>query len=438
MNSTVQKIGLVVVVMCLVAGVAFVRNWMPSQGPGGPSADNKAGSKLEETRIDFKATTIRGVPEYELNSTSVFDFWFRNNNAFPVEMGLEKKSCKCTRVEALVLTEDEDSALPEAVKQPDSMEASPRGDVHFFRDEPARWQALMDPREKEHTTVTVPASRSGVVRLSWKGEKLGPVRVTATFWVQLEGNPRTRGGYAELQVPAKVVDPIQVNPPDAVKIPDLEPGQHQVVEFLCWSSTRPRFTLTAKVDPQHPCYLPQCTSLAGAEFKKAAAALKDKTQAEALCAYRVVVTVNERIADGHQLDLGPFLHKVNLASDLADFPVVSPQIRGVVRGEVKVGTEDDRDKIVLKAFSAKKGIALSVPVETSVPGLKLELESKSPAFLEARLTSGDEPMHWNLEVKVPPNQCFGRLPPDSAVILKTQSQHPRRIRIPVLGKGTLD
>jgi hypothetical protein len=73
-----------------------------------------------------------------------------------------------------------------------------------------------------------------------------------------------------------------------------------------------------------------------------------------------------------------------------------------------------------------------------VADLKLELESKSPAYLQVQLKKGDRPMHWDLEVTVPPDQCIGRMPADSAVILKTQSQHPRRIRIPVLGKGTLD
>jgi len=54
---------------------------------------------------------------------------------------------------------------------------------------------------------------------------------------------------------------------------------------------------------------------------------------------------------------------------------------------------------------------------------ELELESVHPAALEVKLTKSKDPpgakQRWMLQVVVPPNQVFGVIGEDNAVILRT-------------------
>jgi hypothetical protein len=435
MRSGWQTVALIIVVGGMVAGVAFVRTWM-STSPSGvltPGAATGMPKPPEEYRLSFPVNRVAENTEFEKETTTHFDFWFHNDRPEAMEIGLEYQSCKCSRAEVFVLTPEEAALHKDLQTVTSSTAGAVAQAVLPVFGESARWQ-LMDPIEKN--PVPVPGNATGCVRLTWKGEKLGPGTLTVVVWVQAAGNPRTRGGQVPLEVAAKCVEPIQVYPPDAVGVPDLRPGQAHTVQAWCWSSTRPQFKLNVKPDAAEPCFVSTCETLQGEELRQAAAMLKEKTNTKALCAYRIKVTVHERLTDGSQMDLGPYQHKVVLQSDLEDVtPVVN--VRGIVRGDVNVGTEDDKDKIVLKAFSSKAGVKeFLVPIDTTLNGLKLELQSKSPDYLEVRLEQKG-PTHWDMYVSVPPNKLIGKMPVDSAVILKTEGQLARRIRIPVLGKGTL-
>jgi hypothetical protein len=67
--------------------------------------------------------------------------------------------------------------------------------------------------------------------------------------------------------------------------------------------------------------------------------------------------------------------------------------------------------------------------------LQLKKVSNHPSFLEVTLKEADkvglEGKRWKLTVKVPPNRAA--LPEDGIIILETNDQPPRKVRIPVTG-----
>jgi hypothetical protein len=156
-------------------------------------------------------------------------------------------------------------------------------------------------------------------------------------------------------------------------------------------------------------------------------------------AYRVEVTIYEE-RGGRQLDVGPFQRNVPFAIDqpVADLPA-GPLVKGwVVLRDITVGNPEDLGHIDLKSFP------INVPREPRrVPlwtpaGVKLELvKPEVPDFLDVALAEKETAANktrWELRVGVRSRLLRpGTLPEDGAIILRTNSMPPRRIRIPVLG-----
>src|SRR5262249_42480882 len=146
-----------------------------------------------------------------------------------------------------------------------------------------------------------------------------------------------------------------------------------------------------------------------------------------VCAYRISVTIHERLPNnGKQLDLGPFQRKLLLTTDQEDFPTLELAVQGMVRGDVTVGTESERDMIVLKTFPFRKGKEVTVPLESNQPDMKLTIDSKKPDYLRVQLTERADlaspgKKRWDLTVTVPPNSPAGQLK-DCFVKLKTNTE----------------
>jgi hypothetical protein len=459
MMSRTQTIPLLIAIVCILFGVTFVRQYMKSdtggEGPDGPTSPTGA---VNEVRLDFPRLEIEGHPEWEYRLAGHHDFWFQNTYPYPLEIGFEKKSCRCSKVEALPLSSsDADqylrllnvTASTMALESPVTflntlgvMAVGQKG-LLKFEDEHGGWKQIDNEKN-----VLAPAQGAGFVRLSWDGKQISSVRLTAEVWAQAEGSPHTRGGVSKLEMPVTIVPAFHSWPEKLELGVDLNPNGQQTVETFIWSSTRAGFTISAKEESNNPCFECQCSQVRGDEFDRVSKYLDSRGPTHPLTMYRVRVTVRERIGD-KQMDLGPFSRKIILTSDQPDFPKNSVTVEGTVRGDVKVGSVDaedtgtrkgERDKIVLRVFRSDRGTQQRTPIETSQPGMKLSVDSVIPSYLEADLKlveqteSGDR---WSLTLTVPPNRITGRFPPDSAVILKSNSVPPRRIRIPILGRASL-
>lgn len=451
MKSQVQVFMLVVAFVVLIGGVAFVRNWIFT--PSEEVVDTTPTPAV--TPLEFPIKVAEGHPEYEVHADGHHDFWFQNPSPQAVEIGLDRTSCTCSHVGVRVLTPEEITLIRQkylgstapvlegsggALPTLGPVAALQRNPPKLL-DQPDRWQALKDAKSGHvETVVSIPAHGAGLVRLSWQGRQVGPQRLTATVWVQVAGDSHSRGGRTTLEVPVLFVNPVQVYP-EKVPAMTLGPnGKHQF-ECLCWSSTRPDFQLlSVREEDDNPCFVCTMSRLTGDALNQAAAKLSAQLPLQLLSAYRIAVTVYERLpGKSTQLDLGPFQHHLILKTNQADFDTLTVTVPGTVRGDITVGVGDSRDKIRLPTFPAARGTTATVPIQANHPGLKLVIDSRRPDYLKVALHEhpGEEGKRWDLTVTVPPGRAAGQMPPESVVILKTQTQPPRLIRIPVVGRAKI-
>jgi hypothetical protein len=286
----------------------------------------------------------------------------------------------------------------------------------------------------------IPAKGQGLLRLVWEGRKTGPERIKAGVWTQPVGKENLRV-YTGVELPLVFVTPLMVSP--SLATVDLGPGDRKEVSFWCWSATRAGFRLKAREESAHPCFSCACLPLVGEEYQLAMQAVKvGGNPPSVLCGYQIVVNVAERLDSGAQLDLGHFTRRIILTSPDIEFGEGMPEhavtVRGQVHGEVTVGLITDRDQVNLGIYPKTRGTTKEVPVETLKPGLKLKLLDRNPPFLDVHLKetrSSLEGTHYKMTVTVPKNQSY--LPEDSAIILETVDNPPRKVRIPVAGIATI-
>jgi hypothetical protein len=303
-----------------------------------------------------------------------------------------------------------------------------------------QWHELHRENKKDAgTTVTVAPQASGLVRLGWQAKTTGDERLSADLWAQAQKGSASPRSYQKLEVPVMIVPAFLVDPP-VLQVDDLSPREKKEVEFWCFSGTRAWFALQAEVlnreKAPDPCFSSTWRPLTWEEREQLAERLKTRV----LFGYRIHVDINERLNETVQLDLGPFRRRITLTSDPGLEPQ-GPAIMGTVRGEVSVGSPEDKERIDLKSFRADLGKRVHVSITTD-PGVDLQTQNIEfePEFLKVDLKKVKEPKGsigaiWDLAVEVPPNRAAGPMPLGSAVFLKTVSKTPRRIRIPINGNA---
>jgi hypothetical protein len=389
--------------------------------------------------------------EIEVRTSGHHDFWFENRNSVPVNFGLTSASCKCSTISACVLTPEEAKRYQAYVLSAGTFAAA---QVHagFLsawtqimldrRVSPAHlgakphWLRLSDAGEK----VTAAPHTSGMVRVSWDGEKkIKPAaeRLKVTLWAQGdEGSAPSPRTAPVLELPLTIVPALRVLPNEA-EVGDLALGEQKTVEFICWSATRASFPLQTRNALADPCITSTVTPLSVDELRH----FEEGMPVRALAGYRVRVTVHERLADSVQMDLGPFHRRIMLSSD-PDIEEVAVPVSGRVRGDIIVGAEEDKGKIALGSVRSRHGMVKSVRLTTLIPGLELKADRIEPDTLDylkvkslKRLaaSSGEQGTRWELTVEVPPGAPPGDLPDHSAIYLTAGGNPPRHIRIPVTG-----
>src|SRR5579871_6468987 len=420
-------------VVVLVAGITFVKQYQvsPNEAPT-PPASSPGAVRAAEIKLTFpKGVIWEWQPakdgEFEQQSEGFKDFLFQNDNSVPVELGLKAKSCKCSEVSV--------GLLPAADVQRYSSEDASKAGADTAK---VQTQKL----EVDDLKGVIVAPGDGVViRLNWKDKKDKEPheryeRLVVDVWAQAQaGGPRT---IHKLELPITYVPALRIRE-DILKLPDLYLNGKETREFKCWSSTRPKFSLTAKERTGDPCFVCSCMPLTDNERQE----MEESTKTRVLCGYVVRVTVNERLNDNVQMELGPFGRRIDLKSD-PDIEPTSVLVAGVVRGDVTVETDDERGGILLGPFPAKNGITKVVKLTAHRPDLELKLDKVEPdgsthlkvISLKKTSTPVGGRTKWELTVEVPPGGPSGRLPDHSAVRLTIPGNPPRHIRIPVSGFAT--
>lgn len=459
---TTGQIGLALfAIIALVAGVTYLSQYGPGRGAdasaGAGAAVNASSTEMET--IGFSTPKIEwsdpGEGEFEKAMRGYHDFWFRNLSSTPMLIGLEFKNCKCEDAEVMVLDEAQIPAFHKwfgtsAATILAGLQRGPLACVSLMAwqdlavpklfDLNMKWQGL---QQGAHTGVAVPPKGGGIVRVRFEGKKdlVGPFLVKARLWAHPEGKPLQRS-YGELEMPITYVAPISVTV-GQLNLGSFNAKDEKTDQVMVYSTTEAAFDLYATQAHPSPLIDVQIDDLSPAEI---AEYLKEaQMQRRVLAAKRVKVTARERIADNQRMDLGPFYRKILLARSKDDPDEAQLVVGGEIRGEVVVGSPEDRGRIDLKSFRSRSGANKTVTILAQSPELDLEtkdirvfpenLQSHMDVRLEKLKPSGSEKRNrWHLHVKLKEGFPPGKLPEGSAVYLQIAgSNPPRQIRIPITG-----
>ncbi len=437
--SLPQVIGLIAVVVLLVFFVTLASLYLPgmfSPGGGGHKPDKgPAPQQLVWADPDDAGgpppkpeVMERGAPGYR-------NFWFRNDSDKEVLIRANNKGCRCTAVE--LCTE-----LPPEL-------AAKQTELDAHTDDPSiRWVTL----EKEKAVEIPPHARGGV-RLRWRKETSESLE---TFWAEMgtesggvPGTPRKLVAQVafipplQVSVESNLREQLKENEKENVNV---EPNGSQTVTFLIWSPTRAEFRLKAQPPAlPHPCVVwgePQKLTAEECDHLAQRDGLKDP---KVRCAYRVPVTIHERTPDGRgQMALGPYRRSLTLTSD-DDIDPVTVSVSGRVHGEISVLGSHGKGVIDLGQVRVGEPKSETIYLSSRVPGLKLEADpdwlKNKPEFLQEVTLAEEEPAaagvaekRWRLTVIVSSDKPLGNLPRDeSVIVLRTNGDPPRQLRIPVTG-----
>lgn len=417
-----------------VAGIAWVTQFMPtwrsrptkSPGDAPPAPETLAQFAFNQARWDKNDPEY--VREMEKGTSGFFDFPFENVAGRPLELGLLKASCDCTHLQVCFPPEQEWRSYQQAVQESPLTAA------------PGQWSWKRITKE-DVNGIDVPPGAKGLVRIEWetKKEPGAGLRLALDIWIQPKGESRHRQ-FERLEVPVRVAPPARIFP-DREVVGTLGPRQVGKADFTIWSSTRAALDLTLDIK-NDPLLVAELKKLSSEEMKALQDSLRKKTDLapRVLSAYRLHVVLHEQKGE-QQLEQGPIYRHVPLLLEGGAFPGGSPLLLGLVRGDVEVGAADDQGKLKLGNFVAKDGIPKSNARRLTLRSpldMQLEVSAVDPATLDVRLhkagTSNGK-ADWLLEVTVPPGGIQGPLPEHSAIILRTQINPPRFLRIPVVGNG---
>jgi hypothetical protein len=404
----------------IVAAVAWVTQNLPSwrapkvvqQVPA-----DKVLLQFDQQKAVWDEKEPEYAAEFEFGKDGYYNFPFTNATSAPVEFGLSYMSCGCSKVKACVLNYEELQAYKKDKK-----------------DDNLRWQTL--PKD-EARGLTVPPGAGGIVRLTWEVRKVSSQN---SLFIKLWNKDPSgkRGPEIDMGASVSFVMPVQYSP-QIKDFGNLGPHSVERAHFWFWSATRDRFDLDVREKKEDPCFVFRATPLTVEECGKLAEKLKTESgiRTRIKAAYRVEVEVHEQ-RGGRQLDLGPFQRYVPMAIDhpVGEDPK-GPELKGWVRGDIVIGSPEDRGHIDFRSFPLNSAKERRVPLYTE-GGVKLTRE-QVPDYLDVDLTEKEtvnNKTHWDLRAVVRPGVLRpGSLPDDSAIILRTNSMPPRRIRIPIQGNA---
>ena len=466
MRTAIQIALALVAIMALVAGVTYLAQYGPknattSQTPPDAAAktqDAGPGQPPDLGTIAFRTQKVewteRNENDFEKAKKGYHDLWFSNLSSKPTVVGLEYKNCKCTDAAIMSLSKQQ---VPEFNKWMGSSAATilaglqrgPLACVSLME-----WEYVAVPKlfgldmvwhglEQGKQTVTIPPEGGGLLRIQFEGKQdlKGAFLVKAGLWAEPEGqsNRRTHG---EVEVPINYVDPIGVTNTQ-INLESFNAGDEKSGEALLYSTTDGGFNLFASLAHPSPLINVQIEDVTGdeiADYKKAGT-----LEPRVLAAKRIKVTVHERLSDSNRMDLGPFYRKILLSRAKDEPEEATVVVGGEIRGELVVGSPEDRGRIDLKTFRSGRGINRMVAVLAQQPNLELDTKSvriypevlqeyMSATLEKAKPIGGETRNRWHLFVSLKPGFPPGKFPEGTAVFLQIAGANPpRQIRIPIIG-----
>ncbi len=438
--KTAQWVAVLFVSAGIVFGLTFAVNYL---GRGG---SDKGKRKVAATAPQAQLTWADNVTNYpedlawpaacEDGYGDSHDFWFKNENAQALPVGVLSRSCHCVTVR--IWTSSDWKDFPEAANRAKAVK---------------ELEAKAGPTElSDNNSVEVPAGAVGVVRLGWKC----PKDLTMELWMGEKGAGPVH----------RFVANTRYSPPLLVASPEIDVGDLPLdklpyeFSFKCWSSTRDHFPLDVSVlEIQHrsktesnPFVVGKPVPLTEAEL---AQMRKDRANGAVLAGYTIPVTLQKESKDKTPFDVGIFRQRIQLKTKGADPNLeVSIQVgvHGTILGDLRV-VGDDPGPVKLGSFYRNQDdVQREVLVESAADVTALELDrQRTPDFLGVAFPAPPEKIGgrktWRLNVKwLPQSQAGGAFPRDedeyrdSAVYIRPVYTSPGAtksscLRIPLVGKA---
>ena len=456
-----QWIPAVFVLAVLISVVTYAMNYLG--GSGQRVVDPTILTARELVFLEKYFTPPESLLECEEQTRGHVDFWFYNPHAATVQLGLDRTSCRCGRVDVRVLPEEQRSWVPRAAVA--LMGVGSSGPLQLLTMQRLATHQIQDDIEghellKKNEQAPVPAGAIGWVRLGWS-ERKGKQILKAELWFD---NP-TDGKIATLNVglffhePLRVRNILRVLPLDDEA---LQKGVHESI--VVWSSTRKSLrivatpTLTrgsAQNDPfvvgePEPLSSEEVAALGEAHNEKSKT-MSEETRGSVLCAYRIPITLHAMAADGKTpFDIGPFRRFVTISSPDVTNDAKVILVIGRVKSVIGIATDEEGGGVNFHDFPGSRGKVEVITLQSRDTDVKLTFDrERTSSFLDATLepvtSSPTGFLFWTLRAKVLPKMVDGEFPrtkdplyEDSAIYLNvTSSGKPlRSIRIPALGRAT--
>jgi hypothetical protein len=452
-----------IVLAALVFVVTFAMNYLGGRQAVVKRIETSAGGG--EIRFFWNEAPIgvmHGGLDGEEKLAGSFDFWFHNDQSAPVQVGVERTSCKCTAIELFV--------LPEVASRQLACEAATLVGIGFlgrvsvfaryWADLPRIQGTAGTPHElmRGAESVAVPSNAAGWVRMRWQGERAGAQALSAT----LTFDGKDSGKTAILRTRVFFHEALRVRPELRVGVLREEDLVKEVKqEIVCWSSTRKDLHLEVKNAGRNnpnsdPLVIGKPEKLSVEDTRKLEKennlgknAGAELTYGQVMCAYRIPVTLKAVAADGTPFDVGPISRRVTLScTDISSEPK-QVTIHGRVRGLVEIGNDEDGSEINFTIFPRSHGKSAKVNLQSEVPAMKLEFDRmRTPSFLDAKLSppiTAAGRQTWALRAMVKPGQASGVFPrredplyEDSAIYIKAivPGKPVRWVRIAVQGTAS--
>ncbi|MFQ3652216.1 MAG: hypothetical protein SNJ75_18010 [Gemmataceae bacterium] len=433
-----------------------------------PSGSRTVEPDRKKSRNDQEITFLyRSLPhtetpfEIEHHDLGEASFLFVNESGSRVVVGLERSSCKCTEAEIYILA-DAPRWISGLMVQQIGLGIQggfPLAIAHRAAELALKKAAEPHELKRDKELVEVPPGAGGWVRLAWKGDKLGSMTQYATLFM----NNILIGRKVTLDIRSFIHEPIRYRPSENLGVlreSDLAKGVTR--EVIVWSSTRPSFRVTArmdslrsdaKADPIEVGEPVPLTSAERAELERLNNAPSEFAKpGRVLSAYRIPLTLRSMAADGKTpFPIGPFRRKLLITSpDLPTMDTGAISLNGQVRGLVEIGSEEIQGMVTFGSFPSKRGRSEVVNLSSDVAGIELSVDtSRTAPFLVASLSepqkAGETRQLWKLRLEIKPGAAVGSFPrrddpryEDSAVYLlaKPPGQPVRPIRIAIQGTAT--
>lgn len=451
MKSAIQ-IGLLLLIgVAMIGGITFVAHYNSTnrQGTITPAKSNPVPAlAFHTTSAQWDPQNPALAAEYEVQQRGHYDFWFEKRQPGAVALQVATKSPACTEVrvgigsaeawrayQAWSQTTAPTWCLATGGRAPDLL--SVIGMMNWAR--ALHWRELVTAEGAETVIPAEEASSGpvgGVVRVGWRVNKLGADQLRVDLTTRQ--SPDAPPALVKLKVAIQGVLPVRVHP-TTVDMGELNPmGPPATTTVWCWSATRDQLLLSAQETAADPCFVVLCSPLNGGEQQALARRLASQNVlTQVRSAFRVEITAHPHRSAQEQIDLGPFQREVRLTTDANAAPL-QVFINGSVRSEFVVGVPEDKGRINLGNIKSSEGTAKVVLLSTELPGVQLQVDAVHPDFLRVKLEDVQQSMvsgkkRWRLHLEVPPNRLAGPVPANSAVILKTLDESPRRLRIPIQG-----